>query len=102
MIAGVSLQTVRDLIGEDGEDGTHTKHLVEALKSLGVNCDTRLRRVSRKLPMLPARAIVAIHGPKKRRWHWLVSWDGEIFDPDGCWPHLYKDWRVTSYLTIKE
>ncbi len=106
MIAGITLQAARDLIYVDEDGGTHTKHLIKALRASGVECDDKLKRVSRKRPMLPARCIVAIHGPvcksyKRTRWHWMVSWDGVIYDPDGCWPELYKDWRVTSYLEIK-
>jgi hypothetical protein len=101
MVAGVSLEVVVNLIGPKGDDGTHTKHLVEALSKLGVKCATKLRRVSRQRPVLPSRAIVAIHGPKKRKWHWLLHWEGKIYDPDGCWPALYKDWRMTSFLEIE-
>lgn len=104
MVAGISLQRAIMAVGHESTRGTTTREIVEALVAVNINCSGRLRRVSRSRPALPARAIVAIHRPpsEKRngRWHWMLTWDGQMYDPGGCWPDSYKDWRITSYLEI--
>ena len=97
--AGVSLDRAIEVIGH--ENGTETRELIAALNFLGIACDVKLRRLSRKRPVLPKRCIVSMlredtHPP---RGHWMLSWDGEISDPDGAWPRVGK-WRITSYLEI--
>jgi len=64
-------------------------------------------RVNRRRPNLPQRAIVAIHRPRvpreKRngRYHWMLSWDGKIYDPSGRYPEGYANWIITSHLEIQ-
>lgn len=103
MAAGVSLERAIDAVGHEG--GTGTKEVVEALRDLGVCCADRLRRISRRRPSWPKRGLIAIgrpateHGHKERQ-HWMLVWDGVIYDPGGSWPNGYKDWRMSSYLEI--
>jgi hypothetical protein len=103
MAAGVSLDRAIEEIGH--ERGTYTRELVAALRAFGIGCASKLRRLSRIKPVLPKRAIVCIqrYGDEKRsaRGHWMLAWDGEIFDPGGAWPHGYENWRITSYLEIR-
>jgi hypothetical protein len=103
MAAGVSLDRAIEVMGED-EAGTTTVEVVTALRALGVPCADKLKRISRAKPVLPKRAIFAIQRPKKERRkeanHWMLSWDGKVYDPGGGWPEWYKDWRITSYLEI--
>ena len=102
MAAGVGVERVIEEIGH--EDGTTTKELVAALHALNVPCGGTLLRFSRVKPVLPKRCIVYIHryGEKGRepRGHWMLSWDGKIYDPGGRWPEGYANWRITSYLEI--
>lgn len=103
MAAGVSLTRAIDLIGH--ERGTKTSEIVIALRLLGVPCDSKLKRVCRKRPHLPKRAVVAIHRPyvegkHRGRWHWMLTWDGTIYDPGNSWPDSYRDWKITSALEI--
>ena len=42
---------------------------------------------------------ISIMRPKGNRWHWMVTWDGVIYDPADRWPD-YEGWRITSYLEI--
>lgn len=100
MAAGVSLDRACQAVGH--RNATTTKNIILALAQLGIPCASRMKRVSRNRPTLPARCLVAIHGPayKPRRWHWLLQWDGKMLDPGGCWPDYYKDWKITSYLEI--
>lgn len=106
MVAGVTLIEATAAIGHTRP--TYTRDLVAALRSFGVQCEDRLKLVSRARPELPARAILSIrkfvekpNGGRKRYGHWMVIWYGHIFDPEGVWPEHYRDgWRVTSYLEI--
>lgn len=104
MAAGVSLTRAKEIIGHDS--GTTTREVITALRALGLNCADRMVRPSRQRPNLPARAILAIHRPKnpdeKRlaKWHWMLTWDGVIYDPDNRWPDGYQNWKITSYLEI--
>jgi hypothetical protein len=105
MAAGVTLATAISAVGHDRRRGTHTWELVAAFALLGVACAPRLRRTKHVagMPVLPPRAIVAIRrdGASKKRWHWLLTWDGVIMDPAGLWPGFYgSDWRMTSHLQI--
>jgi len=106
MAAGVSLKRAVAAVGHSRIGGTHTREIVAALRALGVECADRCRKVSRKRPVLPQRGMVVIHQPKGEhgvsyhRWHWILTWDGQIYDPAGLWPDRYTDWRITSYLEI--
>lgn len=104
MASGASLKQVISAIGHS--NGTTTKELVSALRLFGIESDYRLRRVGRVKPVLPKRAILVIHRPpelqngRREKWHWMLTWDGEIFDPGNRWPDGYPNWRITSYLEI--
>ena len=97
MAAGVSVRRAREIIGHDG--GTETREVVRALRSLGVSCADRLVRISRNRPNLPTRAIVTIQEQGKRA-HWMLTWDGTMYDPGQRWPEGYPGWRITSFLEI--
>jgi hypothetical protein len=103
MAAGVSLDRAIALCGRTERRGTYTPDLVKALRALGLECADRCRVVKRTIPVLPARAIVAIHpqtDKKRTRGHWMLTWDGRMYDPAGRWPD-FGGWRITSYLEIK-
>jgi hypothetical protein len=101
MIAGVSLEDALAACKPHPRGGgTVTPEVVAALRKFGVRCaDRRCRRVSREKPVLPQRALLSIMRPKRNRWHWMVTWDGVIYDPADRWPE-YEGWRTTSYLEI--
>ena len=105
MAASVSLKRAVEAVGHS--HATPTRDLIPALRKLGVDCADKLLRISRRRPNLPPRAIVAIHRPavagerRKAGWHWLLTWDGKIFDPAGRYPEGFENWRMTSYLELK-
>ena len=101
MAAGVSLDRAIEAVGHGSLRGTYTREVVAALRSLGVSCADRMRLVKRNLPVLPKRGIVAINQPGiiSGRFHWMLTWDGEMLDPAGRWPD-YEGWRITSFLEI--
>lgn len=98
MAAGVSLDRAISAVGHRKKRGTWTREIVAGLRALGVGCSERLRRVSRNKPVLPQRAVLCITNGG-RKWHWMLTWDGEIYDPEARWPD-YAGWRITSYLEI--
>lgn len=108
MVSGVSLQKAIDTIGH--RRGTYTRDLVRALRTLGVGCADKLKVLPRKRPVLPARAIVSIvkwvtcidGSRRQRKGHWMVTWDGVMYDPGDVWPDAYarEGWTITSYLEI--
>lgn len=106
MAAGVSLERAIEAVGHEKLRGTCTREVIAALRSFGINCAGRCRPVSRHVPVLPKRGIVAIRRdkdkathPEKRRHHWMLTWDGTIYDPGNQWPN-YEGWRITSVLEI--
>lgn len=99
MAAGVSLARAIAVIGH--RSGTHTHEVRRALLTLGLKPAERLKRVSRTKPALPRRGIVAI-GKGRKYAHWMLTWNGRIFDPGGRWPEGYNGWRITSVLEILE
>lgn len=98
MAAGVSLDRAIKVVGHEG--GTTTAEVREALRDLGVGCADKLRRISRQRPHPPKRAVLAVKGIRNWRWHWVLTWDGEIYDPAGYNLSDYKHWKITSYLEI--
>lgn len=103
MAAGVSLKRSVEAFGH--RRATSTREVVNALRHFGLSCADRLTRLSRARPNIPRRAIVVIHRPavegeRRSKWHWMISWEGQIFDPGGRWPDGYDKWRITSYLEI--
>lgn len=103
MAAGVTLREAIDAFGHEKVRGTYTGEVVAALRRLGVGCGDRLKRVS-KARVLPKRCIVCIQRQKEsgRRYlgHWMLYWDGVVYDPDGRYPEGFEKWRITSYLEI--
>ncbi len=98
MAAGVSLEKAISVIGSSTA-GTSTAEVRDGLRALGIGCAERLRVVSRVRPILPRRAIIACHIPRNGNAHWMLTWDGEIYDPARMWPAM-REWRITSYLEI--
>ncbi len=105
MAAGVSLKRAIEAVGHSRS--TSTDDVVFGLRSFGVMCADKLVRISRKKPMPSPRAMIVIHRPaveherRKPKWHWILSWDGTIYDPGGRWPEGYDKWKMTSFLEIK-
>jgi hypothetical protein len=104
MAAGVSVKKAIDVIGH--EFGTTTADVRDALRGLGIEVADRLRTIGKRKGVIPKRAILCISRKgnkregRKERGHWMLAWDGEIYDPGGMWPEGYQNWRIVSYLEI--
>lgn len=93
------LERVIEVIGH--RHATYSRERIAALRALGVQCADKSRRISRKRPVWPKRAILRI-GTAQRKSHVMLAWDGEVYDPDGSWPDYPDNWTITSYLEIYE
>jgi hypothetical protein len=101
MAANVSPQRAVEVFGHEKDRGTYPREIKDALTALGVAHAGRFRRVSPTKPVYPPRAILYAHRHgRPKQAHWLLIWDGKIFDPEGVWPDGYRNWHITSYLEI--
>lgn len=98
MAAGVTLDRACQVIGH--RRGTVTREIVRSLRELGIQCADRCHPMKRNIPVLPQRGLVVLHAPRGNRWHWMLTWDGKMYDPAGRWPSL-DEWKITSYLEIR-
>jgi hypothetical protein len=104
MVVGASEMEVCDVLGSIS--GTGTKDLQKALKHYGVAFEPRLRRTTKADPLCERfpRAILAAKMRNKpghaHNWHWMLRWDGEIYDPGGWWPSCAGGSRITSALVL--
>lgn len=101
MVTDRTLEEAIELVGH--AKSTNTRELVAALRKAGVNCADKLRRISKKWPAMPRRAIVAARNVQLYRSHWIVYWDGKVYDPDDpdfSVPPYPPGWEMTSYLEI--
>ena len=73
--------TLEEAVGKVGRGwrSTQTKDLVKGLRDV-FRCPSRLRKITPKTP-LPARAVVKLSFRGKRGWHWVLWWDGRVYDP---------------------
>ncbi len=81
---------------------TRTKQIVAALRSMGIQCDKRLRRGT---PLAHQTAILKVTHNTSKRSHWVVWHGGWCYDPasevitdTGSW--YLRDWHTTSFLAI--
>ena len=78
MVADVTTALVCTWIGRRG--ATRTKHLATVFQLLGFKTRDRLSR-----GYMPDRAIVKLKfRGRGGKFHWVVLWDGQLYDP---WPH---------------
>ena len=62
MAANVSVRSVVEILGEGG---TTTGELVLALRYFGLSCADRAKRISKRLPIIPPKALVTIARDKE-------------------------------------
>ncbi len=98
MIAGISLKKSIEIFQKKG--CTSTRHVVAALRKLGISCGDKLVRLGE---VLPWPCIVHIHYPDIKATHWAVFYDGYYLDPALGLVRGYGSYaRVTSYLPVGE
>ncbi len=102
MIANISIGEAINLIGHS--HGTHTKEIIQALKTLGIPCEVN-RLTVRRGKDWPERAVVKIPHPEGSGWHWVVLDGFCVYDPQrtSLLPVECLDlpeFRATSFLPI--
>lgn len=97
MVLDVPVADVVSLIGH--RRGTRAQELRKALAARGVTCSkTQLTRHAE----IPERAILHLSRPYGRNWHWMLQWDGTVYDPAGAWPDQQsRGWSITSFMELQ-
>ena len=95
-ISGVSLDRAIEVIGH--RKGTNTKELIAAFSVLGVKAAPRLKRISKKMPILPKTCVLSMYSKSRDLGHWGAIIDGEFYEA-GFVDRL-GDFEITSYLEI--
>jgi len=97
MAAGISLEESIRIFGH--RHATRTKEVARVLNTLGIQCPSRRLKPLTDRDPRPTRAIIKeIYGPtRKRKSHWVLLWDGKVYDPD---PHDAPGAKYSSYLGI--
>jgi len=99
MAAGITLEESIRVFGHKHK--TKTKELIRVLRSRHIFTGDKLKRFPQytawSFSLNPHRAIIKeIYGPiRKRKSHWILLWDGHIYDPD---PHDIPGTKYSSYL----
>lgn len=80
---------------------TRTRQIVAVLRGRGIECPDRMERFRGRLP---ARGILKVKFWKARMGHWVLWFDGRLYDPavgtfEGLKLPLVA--RVTSFLPIR-
>ncbi len=104
MILGITLEQATKLVGKSGL--TRSKDISKALRAAGRSVPRRLVRVRNGSP-LPARCLlkaVWLEGTGRRS-HWLLRWDGTLYDSLGYSQAWHEQaagtfYKVSSYLPL--
>jgi hypothetical protein len=104
MAAGVSLRNVIKVAGDSAE-GMTTEQMRAALLRFGIFTSRRMHPVGdRGLgAMRHGRAILHTrqrHRRTPKYGHWILLWDGGVFDPEGPYTAIYYPTTIVSYLKI--
>jgi hypothetical protein len=102
MVARVNIGYAIEAVGKRAS--TRSADIRRGLANLNIRHSTEPRLVSRpQYRELPARCIATCHVPYSRRTHWVVLWDGVVYDPVyGISNHIEPRHiaYVTSYIEI--
>ncbi len=101
MAVGISLEESILVFGHT--HGTYTRDLVKVLRHFDLAPAERLRVMHRRREA-PRRSILHMGIPnrtkKRADLHWMLFWDGQIYDPAGRFPRYPKHSRITSFLDL--
>ncbi|PLS19618.1 hypothetical protein CVD28_04155 [Bacillus sp. M6-12] len=80
MLTGKNIEDIIQVVGT--HKGTTTKRIINALNQLGIKNSERL--ISRRTQPMPLLAICKVRREwnKSGGWHWVLLYDGKIYDPD--------------------
>ena len=92
MACRITLEDACGLVGH--RHGTRTKELARVLRGRGFRCKDTLTRS--RADQMPDYALVKMSFRGRRNWHWVLLWDGALYDPDPA-PQLGT---LTSFLDL--
>ena len=80
MLTGKSVEEIIEIIGTS--KGTTVKQIVQSLNDMQIQNSERL--ISRRKQPMPTVAICKVRREwnKSGGWHWVLLYDGNIYDPD--------------------
>lgn len=107
MILGITELEAIELVGKKGL--TNVGHLIKALRKKGIGCSRGLVKVY-KHTVVPPNCIARVSwyrdGKRLGTSHWILYWDGVMYDPSGHEEDLRRllatgtRAKVTSFLAI--
>lgn len=101
MVANISFSEAVALVGKKG--ATCTKDLIRALTFRNIVCGTKLKRL-KKGEQPPSPSILKIVFEDASTGHWVVFWNGKVYDPEDSkpvhWNRYESGGKITSYLWI--
>ena len=104
MAAGVSLERVKKIAGDRGMT---TSQVRKTLLHFGISTPRRMHPVGENGLgwMRYGRAMLhtSQRSPRPPSYgHWVLLWDGGVFDPEGPYTALYYPTTIVSYLKIHQ
>jgi len=93
MVAGVNLAAAISAIGH--RKGTKAPELRTALARYGVTVGETKLTAHEEIPL---RAIARVTRPRRRNWHWVLVWDGDVLDPS---PTPINGGIITSFMEVQ-
>jgi hypothetical protein len=51
---------------------------------------------------VPDKAILRLSRKTGKNWHWMLIWNGRIYDPAESWEQRVSEgWQVTSFMPLE-
>lgn len=103
MAAGIDIEAAIKLFGH--KHGTSTRSMVRVLRHLGFKPAPCLQRITPDRPA-PLRSICKMRFRRrdgrgwKSGWHWVLLWDGYLYDPLGPDYQHKGQFQLSSFLDL--
>lgn len=103
MAADLDIEAAIKLFGH--KHGTTTRAMVRVLRHLGFKTGPGLSRITRDRPA-PLRSICKMRFRRRdgrgwrSGWHWVLLWDGKLYDPLGPDHNHRGQFELSSYLDL--
>lgn len=103
MAADIDIETAIAMFGH--KRSTVTRSLIRVLKKLGFQIKPRLTRITPTRPAAP-RSICKMRFRRRDNkgwidnWHWVLIWDGKLYDPLGP-DHVHPPGaQISSFIDL--
>jgi hypothetical protein len=95
MLLGWSIEDVQKVMGKKGK--TRTKDIVKFLNDFGCKCSMRRIFLYGRSKSISS-GILWLKHPTLNKFHWVLLWRGNLYDPDGC--TITQGWKVLSAIPV--